>query len=159
MKVRLLTLSQRQPDWVAQGEREYSRRLPREWGFEVLELKPAARSKGTSAERVKEVEAERVQATLARYSRRPLLIALDERGSSWSTTKLADRLGDWQGSGRDVVLLIGGADGLAKDLLTAADERWSLSPLTLPHGLVRIVVVEQLYRAVTIRTGHPYHRS
>lgn len=158
MRVRLLTVSARQPRWVIDGELEYGKRLPREWGFELVELRPHARGKGITVERIRQGEAERVRAALARTPG-CRTIALDERGEPWSTAALAERVGRWQQAGRDLAFVIGGADGLAPELLAAADHRWSLSAATLPHGLVRIVVAEQLYRAASVLAGHPYHRS
>lgn len=155
MKMRLLTVSQRQPGWIVEGATEYVRRMPREWGFEVVEVKPAPRTAGATAARMMAIEAERLQAA-AKNAR---LIALDERGAGWSTADVAARLGQWLQAGRDLAFLIGGADGLDPALRQRADERWSLSPATMPHGLVRIVTAEQLYRAGTVLQGHPYHRS
>lgn len=155
MKLRLLTISNRQPAWVVDGCTEYERRLPREWGFQVVEVKPEARTSGASKERVQAAEALRLRAALPKSCR---VIALDERGSGWSTAELAQRLGRWQQEGRDVAFVIGGADGLDPGFAAAAEQRVSLSAMTLPHGLVRVVVVEQLYRAATILQGHPYHK-
>ena len=102
---------------------------------------------------------EEAEALRAAIPRDALVVALDERGSAWSTRQLADRLAQWQHDGRDIALLVGGPDGLDAQLRTDAGQRWSLSPLTLPHPLVRIVVAEQLYRAHTLLSGHPYHRD
>jgi 23S rRNA (pseudouridine1915-N3)-methyltransferase len=155
MKVRLLTVSHKQPAWVLEGCREYERRLPREWGFELVEVKPAARTRGAATERVQADEAERLRAAAPKGA---LLVALDERGEAWSTATLAERLRAWQREGRTVAFLVGGADGLDPALRSAAAHRVALSAMTLPHGLVRIVVVEQLYRAASLLAGHPYHK-
>lgn len=155
MKVRLLTISHKQPPWVAAACGEYERRLPREWGFAVVVVKPEPRTSGASAERVQAAEAQRLVDALPKSA---LLVALDERGEAWTTQQFAAALARWQSSGRDLAFVIGGADGLAPTLLQRADRRLSLSPLTLPHGLVRVVMVEQLYRAATILQGHPYHK-
>ena len=155
MKVRLLTVSHRQPAWVGEGFDEYSKRLPREWAFQLVEVKPEARTSGSTTERVHRAEAERLQAALPKSAR---VVALDARGKAWTTTELAQQLDRWQHDGRDVAFVIGGADGFDPGFLRGADVRMSLSPLTLPHGLVRIVVVEQLYRAASILRGHPYHK-
>lgn len=154
MKVRLLTVSHRQPAWVVEGCVEYERRLPRQWNFELVEVKPEPRRDGATAERVQAVEAERLR-TAARGAR---LVALDERGAAWTTAEFATRLQRWLQDARDLAFLVGGADGLDPELRDAAEQRLSLSPLTLPHGLVRVVFVEQLYRAATLLQGHPYHR-
>ena len=138
-----------------EGCAEYSKRLPREWGFQLVEVKPEARTSGATTAKVQAAEAQRLRAMLGKGAR---VIALDERGEPWSTRVLADRLARWQQEGRDVVLLVGGADGLDPALRDEAEQRVSLSALTLPHGLVRIVVVEQLYRAASLLQGHPYHK-
>ena len=156
MKVRLLTVSNKQPSWVVEGAEEYARRLPREWGFQIVEVKPEARTAGATTAKVQAAEAVRLRDKLGKGAR---VVALDERGERWSTKDLADRLGRWQQAGHDVALVIGGADGLDAEFLAAAPQRFSLSALTLPHGLVRILVVEQLYRAVALQQGHPYHRG
>jgi 23S rRNA (pseudouridine1915-N3)-methyltransferase len=155
MKIRLLTVSHKQPAWVGEATAEYQQRLPREWGFAVVEVKPEARTSGVTSPRVQAAEAERLRKALG--AARP--IALDERGQPWSTAQWAERLGRWLQEGRDVGIVVGGADGLDQEFARAAEQRVSLSPLTLPHGLVRVVVVEQLYRAATLLQGHPYHRG
>lgn len=155
MKIRLLTVSHKQPDWVQAGCQDFERRLPREWGFQVVEVKPGARTSGAPVAKVQADEAQRLIAAVPKGAR---LVALDERGVGWSTRDLAHRLQQWQQDGRDLALVIGGADGLADEVLRAAEVRLSLSAMTMPHGLVRIVVVEQLYRAATVLQGHPYHK-
>ncbi len=155
MKIRLLTVSHKQPDWVQAGCQDFERRLPREWGFQVVEVKPGARTSGAPVAKVQADEAQRLLAAVPKGAR---LVALDERGVGWSTRDLAHRLQQWQQDGRDLALVIGGADGLADEVLRAAEVRLSLSAMTMPHGLVRIVVVEQLYRAATVLQGHPYHK-
>jgi 23S rRNA (pseudouridine1915-N3)-methyltransferase len=156
MKVRLLTVSHKQPPWVLDGCAEYTKRLPREWAFAVVDIKPDARTSGAPPEKVRAAEAERLRAAVPKGA---LVVALDERGDACSTRQFADRLARWQQQGRDLALLVGGADGLDAALRDGADQRLSLSPLTLPHGLVRVVVVEQLYRAWTLLQGHPYHKA
>jgi len=155
MRVRLLTVSQRQPRWVADGCAEYAKRLPRAWRFEVVEIKPEARTSGVTTERVQAAEADRIRQAIPKGA---LVVALDERGDSWSTERFAEQIEGWQGSGRDLVFVIGGADGLAPGFRNAADHRLSLSRMVMPHGLVRVVMVEQLYRAATVIDGHPYHK-
>lgn len=156
MKIRLLTVSHKQPAWVLEGCEDYQRRLPREWGFQLVEVKPEARTSGSTKEKVQAAEAQRLRAAAPKGAR---LIALDERGDGWSTQQLANWLKRWQQEGRDVAFLVGGADGLDPELRAAAEQRMSLSALTLPHGLVRVVMVEQLYRAASLLSGHPYHRQ
>ena len=155
MRVRLITVSQRQPRWVQEACAEYEKRLPRAWQFQLVEVKPTARTSGADAAKVRREEAVRIRQALPKGA---LLVALDERGRAWSTEQLAARVEQWQQLGRDVALVIGGADGLDPALREAADHCLSLSPMVMPHGLVRVVVVEQLYRVSTVIAGHPYHK-
>ncbi|MBL8726977.1 MAG: 23S rRNA (pseudouridine(1915)-N(3))-methyltransferase RlmH [Planctomycetes bacterium] len=155
MKVRLLTVSHRPPGWVVDGCAEYARRLPRTWNFELVEIRPEPRKDGASTGRVQATEAERLRAAIPHGAR---VVALDERGEAWSTAEFAARLQRWLQDARDLAFLVGGADGLDPTLRDAADHRLALSALTLPHGLVRVLFVEQLYRAATLLQGHPYHR-
>ena len=156
MRIKLLAVGHKQPAWVNQGFAEYGKRLPRECQLDLLEVAPERRGKNSPAEQVKTAEAKRIRETL---TGKEWLVALDERGKEWSSRELASKLEDWMGGGSDVALVIGGADGLAPQLLDEAAQRWSLSRLTLPHGLVRVMVAEQLYRAWSILRGHPYHRE
>lgn len=155
MKIRLIAVGQRPPEWVSRGFTEYARRLPREMPLELIEVAAAVR-KNASGQRAGELEAQRL---LAQVRPGDLLVALDERGKTWSTLELAQKLDDWRMQGRDVAFLIGGADGLDPACRQRADHVLSLSAMTLPHALVRVVLAEQLYRAWTILTGHPYHRG
>lgn len=156
MKIRLIATGGRMPDWVSQALRDYRARLPRHWQFDILELPLAVRGKAQDPRRAMAAEAERVLRALAPAER---LIALDERGRSWDSLQLSTQLAAWQQDGRDLSLVIGGPDGHADSVLARAEQRWSLSPLTLPHAMVRIIVVEQLYRAHSLLSGHPYHRG
>jgi 23S rRNA (pseudouridine1915-N3)-methyltransferase len=144
------------PGWVEQGAGEYRKRLPPELKLELKELALAQRGRGSDAGRAMAKESEAMRKAIPRGDR---VIALDVTGRSFSTEDLAGRLQDWQMSGSNYSLLIGGPDGIDSALLQEAELRWSLSPLTLPHPLVRVLLVEQLYRAWTINTGHPYHRQ
>ena len=143
------------PDWVETACGEYLKRMPREATVEIIEIKPDKRASGKNSTTVQEAEAKRILEACGR----DYLIALDERGAEVTTLQLADRLKTWLGSGRDVSLIIGGADGLHADIKARADWLWSLSKLTLPHGMVRVVLAEQLYRAWTVINNHPYHRE
>lgn len=143
------------PDWVKAGYDEYVRRLPPHLAPRLKEIAGGDR-RGGDAARAKGKEGERLLAALPAGCR---VIALDERGQGWSTAELARQLDEWQAGGQDVALLIGGPDGLAEACLERAAVRWSLSPLTLPHALVRVIVAEQLYRAWSLLQGHPYHRN
>ena len=156
MRIHLLAVGTRMPSWVVEGYREYTRRLPRECSLHLVEIPPAKRHKSMTVEQARQQEG---QALLAALPKDCKVVALDVRGKPWSTETLAAQLDDWLVSGRDVALLVGGPDGLSDACLERADQRWSLSALTYPHALVRIVLAEQLYRAWTISTGHPYHRS
>lgn len=155
MKVRLLAVGQKMPAWVEAGYQEYAGRMPPECRLELVEIPLAQRGKSQPVERAMRQEGERMLGALSNE----MLIALDVRGKAWSTEQLAERLAEWMQGGRDVALVVGGPDGLSEDVLARAEQRWSLSPLTLPHPLVRVVVAEQLYRAMSILKGHPYHRA
>ena len=155
MKIRLLTVSHKQPGWVHEACAEYEKRLPREWGFQLVEVKPDARTSGAPTEKVQAAEAAKLRAALGKNMR---VVALDERGEAWSTRGFADKLKRWQQEARDVAFVVGGADGLEPAFREAADVRLSLSAMTMPHGLVRVVLVEQLYRAASVLAGHPYHK-
>jgi len=156
MRIHLLAAGNRRPQWEQQGFEEYAKRLPRECALVLREI-PLARPAGRSSrERRLENEGTRLLQAVPPKAR---LIGLDERGRAYSSRALAKQLQGWLADGRDLALLVGGPDGLAESCKTAAESCWSLSPLTLPHGLVRILVAEQLYRAWTIRQGHPYHRD
>lgn len=147
------------PAWITAGFNEYAKRMPRDMPLMLTELKPEARrdEPGSGAAlRVLDKEAQRIDAALPKGA---LTVVLDEAGKSVSTQQLAQRLTQWRGQGRDVAFVIGGADGTAARLKARADWLWSLSALTLPHALVRVVLAEQLYRAVSLLNNHPYHRA
>ena len=156
MRAKLIAVGERMPGWVAEGFEEYVKRLSRDLPLELVEIKPGTRGKGRDDARAM---ADEGAALLAALPRDAHVVALDGRGSTWSSEQLADQLSKWRMAGRDVAFLVGGPDGHARDVLQRADQRWSLGSLTLPHMLVRLVVTEQLYRAVTILNGHPYHRG
>jgi 23S rRNA (pseudouridine1915-N3)-methyltransferase len=156
MRIHLIAVGTRMPAWVTDGFQEYARRMPRECRLQLIEIPPGRRGKSASAEQARAQEGGQILAALPKDCR---VIALDVRGRTWSTEALAARLQEWLGAGRDVALLVGGPDGLAADCLSRADESWSLSALTFPHALVRVLLAEQLYRAWTLGTGHPYHRA
>ncbi len=155
MRVRLLAVGNRMPSWVTAGVEEYRKRLPRDFAFEVEEIAPGKRGKNVDVGRAVALEAERIRGRLKGSEHR---VALEVNGHPWSTEALALEAEAWRLAGRDVVLMVGGPDGLDASLSAEADQRWSLSPLTLPHPLVRILLAEQLYRAWTLLVGHPYHR-
>jgi len=156
MDIKLIAVGTRMPAWVTEGYREYARRLPHECGLQLIEIPLGQRPRSGSVQRAVAEEGKRM---LAATGAGPRVIALDVTGRGWSTGQLAEQLRLWLQDGRDVALLVGGPDGLAPGCLQRAEQRWSLSPLTLPHPLVRVVLAEQLYRAWSIINGHPYHRA
>lgn len=156
MKIRLYALGTRMPAWVDEGYRDYARRLRGGWSLELIELPVAKRSARSPTARLVEEEGERL---LAALPPRATVVALDERGIAMASAELARRLADWQREGAPLALMIGGPDGLSARCLARASLRWSLSALTLPHALARVVVAEQLYRAWSILHRHPYHRE
>jgi 23S rRNA (pseudouridine1915-N3)-methyltransferase len=156
VRARLIAIGERMPAWVAAGFAEYCKRLSHELPLQLVELKPGPRGKGRDDARAM---ADEGAAMLAALPRDAHVVALDSHGAAWSSEQLAKQLLDWRMAGRDLAFLIGGPDGHAREVLQRADQRWSLGALTLPHMLVRLVVAEQLYRAVTIVNGHPYHRG
>lgn len=156
MRIVLLALGEKPPLWVRDGCAEYLKRLPKPYAPELIELAAARRGKGRDPVRAIEEEGERVLAALPRGAG---LVALDERGSAWSSKQLVAQLETWSREGRPIALAIGGADGHAPAVMARAEQCWSLGPLTLPHMLARLIVLEQLYRAWSMMTGHPYHRA
>ena len=156
MKVHLVAVGTRMPAWVTEGFDEYARRMPREFPLNLVEIPPQRRTRNADIGRIREMECRKLLDALPRGCR---CIALDERGERWTTRELAARIEAWLADGRDVALLAGGPDGLGRACLQGAETHWSLSPLTLPHPLVRVLVAEQLYRAWSLLQGHPYHRD
>ncbi len=156
MQIHLIAIGQRMPGWVNQGYEEYARRLPASCALRLVEIPAERRGKGADIARTLAREGERMFAAIPRGAR---VIALEVDGQAWSTEALSRELDGWLQSGSDVALLVGGPEGLAPACRQAAQQRWSLSPLTLPHPLVRVVLAEQLYRAHTLLSGHPYHRA
>ena len=155
MRIRVIAVGTKMPKWVEQGVDEYTRRLPPELKLEFKEIALGKRGKGADIQRAIHSEGQQMLAAIGQYDR---VIALDVLGKPWPTEKLAGELQNWQLEGDNISLLVGGPDGLAAECLQRASQRWSLSALTLPHPLVRIVLAEQLYRAWTINSHHPYHR-
>jgi len=156
MHIRLLAVGDRQPAWVDSAFETYARRLPRQWRFALEVVGTAARRKNQAADAAVADEGDRV---LARIRPQEQVVVLDERGAEYSSTELAAALADWQADGRDLAFLIGGPDGVSAACMARADSCWSLSRLTLPHGLARVLFAEQIYRAWSLTTGHPYHRE
>jgi len=156
MKARLVAVGEKAPDGVSAGFAEYQKRLSHWLPLDLVEVAPGLRGKGRDAARAMADEGARVRAALPRGG---WVVALDGRGKAHGSEDLARRLEHWRQQGRDLAFLIGGPEGHDPEVLAAADERWSLGPLTLPHMLVRLVLAEQLYRACSLLANHPYHRA
>ena len=156
MKLLVIAVGQRVPDWAQTAWDDYAKRFPPELRLELKAIKTEPRSGGKTTEQIMAAERQRIEAAIPAGTH---VVALDERGSALTTAALAAKLSQWQGQGGDVALLIGGPDGLHPALRQAAHERIRLSDLTLPHAMVRVLLVEQLYRAWSINAGHPYHRD
>jgi 23S rRNA (pseudouridine1915-N3)-methyltransferase len=156
VRIRVIAVGTRMPEWVDQGCAEYLRRLRSSMPVTLQEVPVARRT--TSASPAQAIETE-TRSLLAALNEDETVIALDERGKQWTTLELSEWLGAQQHEGVDLAFVIGGPDGHGAALLERAQRRWSLSRLTLPHGLVRVLLAEQLYRAATVLAGHPYHRQ
>lgn len=156
MQITVIAVGHRMPGWIENGFREYAKRMPSEWHFTLKELKPVERGGNKTAETVMASEAMKIVSILPKGAR---IIALDEHGKDLTTLQIASHMKTWLQDGRDIVFIIGGADGLDAGLKKQADMLLRLSSLTLPHGMVRILLTEQLYRVFTILQNHPYHRS
>lgn len=156
MQIQLITIGNRMPAWVQQGYDEYAKRLPRECELVLKEIAPGKRAKNSDIARIIKDEGERLLKAIPSDTR---TVTLDIPGKAWTTPDLAEALQRWLNSGQNIALLIGGPEGLSETVKQRADESWSLSKLTLPHPLVRVIVAEQLYRAWSILHNHPYHRE
>ncbi|MFC7418898.1 23S rRNA (pseudouridine(1915)-N(3))-methyltransferase RlmH [Iodobacter arcticus] len=156
MKLTLIAVGHKMPDWIDSGYKEFSKRMPRDFPLQLLELKPDKRGSGKTAQQVMADEAERILAAIPQDAR---VLALDEHGANWTTMQLAEKMKTWQIDGRETVFIIGGTDGLDPSVKKRADQLLQLSAMTLPHGMVRVLLAEQLYRAVSIINNHPYHRE
>jgi 23S rRNA (pseudouridine1915-N3)-methyltransferase len=156
VRLLIVAVGEKPPAWVREGYADYARRLPRPYTPELIEIALGHRGKGADVARAIADEGARVLAALPRQA---LVVALDERGASWSSVDLSRRLGQWSQEGRDVAFVIGGPDGHAPAVRERAALVWSLSALTLPHGLVRVLLAEQCYRAWSLLQNHPYHRA
>lgn len=156
MHIRLIAVGDRQPAWVLQAFDQYVRRLPRQWQFRLDVVATAKRGTDNDSAKAKQTESRKVLEKLLPAEQ---VVLLDEAGRQWSSAELAAQLLMWQDAGRDLVFVIGGPDGMDDKCQQRADSHWSLSNLTLPHGMARVLFAEQLYRAWTMTTGHPYHRA
>lgn len=156
MRILLIAVGSKMPAWITQGYEEYARRMPAECSLQLIEIPAGKRGKGADLSRIMQHEGEQ---TLAAVPKSAKVIAMDVKGRAWSTEELAKQMETWRQDGRDVALLVGGPEGLAPQCLDQAEQRWSLSNMTLPHPLVRIVIAEQLFRAWSVLSNHPYHRQ
>ncbi len=156
MKIRILALGHRQPAWVQQATQDYLQRMPREMGLQVVEVKPEPRTSGRNTEQILELEAQRLR---QQFHPQEVRYALDERGALWTTQELAQTLERHQQQAQSPCFLIGSADGLHPRIKQDCHALLALSRMTLPHGLVRVLLAEQLYRSYSLLQGHPYHRA
>jgi 23S rRNA (pseudouridine1915-N3)-methyltransferase len=154
--IRLLAVGDRQPTWVDDAFGIYTERFPREWKFRLDTIATVRRNKNDKSRQAMEAEGELITAKLNQTEQ---VVLLDERGKQLTSKSLASKLSDWQSDGQDLCFVIGGPDGVSDSVRQRADMMWSLSQLTLPHGMARALLSEQLYRAWSLQTGHPYHRD
>lgn len=156
MRINVIAVGKRMPGWVSEGYEDYVTRFPPDFPIRLIEIPAGKRTKGADIQRLMHHEGEQMNAAIVEGDH---VVALTEQGQLWSTSALSKQLQNWQDAGGGLNFLIGGPEGLATQTLARAKWRWSLSPLTFPHPLVRILLVEQLYRALSILRHHPYHRG
>ena len=156
MRFTIVAMGERMPGWVDEGFGDYVRRMPRTLRVELKEVRPEPRREGRSVEQILEAEAERIEAAIPKGN---LRVALDEHGRALTSLELAGQIDTWRSDSQDIAFIVGGPDGLAPRLKAAAASTMRLSSYTLPHGLVRVILAEQLYRAISILANHPYHRE
>lgn len=156
MVIQLIAVGTKMPTWINDGFNHYQRRFPKDCSLQLTEIAASKRAKNADIKRVLREEGEKTLTSIPNGNR---IVTLEVTGRHWSTEQLANQLQIWQMDGRNVSLLVGGPEGLAPDCLAVSEQRWSLSNLTLPHPLVRVIIAESLYRAWTINQHHPYHRS
>jgi 23S rRNA (pseudouridine1915-N3)-methyltransferase len=156
MNIHLLAVGTKMPKWVSIAYQEYAQRLPMKCSLVLKEITAEKRTKNSNIEAIIDKESEKIKAAIPANCR---IVALEVTGKIWSTEKLAVRLEAWMMGGQDIALIVGGPDGLNDEILAMAHEKWSLSELTFPHPLVRVILAEQIYRAYSIIENHPYHRA
>jgi 23S rRNA (pseudouridine1915-N3)-methyltransferase len=156
MQIQVVAVGNKMPQWVVEGVREYTKRFPADCKLSFTEITPGKRAKTSNIEKVTFEEGQKCLQAIPRGNR---IVALEVLGKQWTTANLATQLEQWKMDGRDVSLLIGGPEGLSPECKAAAHQQWSLSPLTLPHPMVRVIVAEALYRAWSVTQNHPYHRE
>jgi 23S rRNA (pseudouridine1915-N3)-methyltransferase len=154
--IRLIAVGDRQPSWVDAAFAQYSARFPREWKFRLDAIPTVRRNKNDKSLQAMDTEGDSI---LARLASDEQVILLDERGKQTTSMSLSTQMSEWQADGRDLCFIIGGPDGVPESVRQRADRMWSLSELTLPHGIARVLLSEQLYRSWSLQAGHPYHRS
>ena len=155
MHIHIIAIGDRMPDWVGYGYKEYVKRLPTQYQPKLYELASVKRTKNSNLNRILEIESKKIKSAIPPGSH---VIALDQPGKAIATEDLVNSLREWSLSGLNIAMLIGGPDGLSETCIQEADEQWSLSRMTLPHQMVRIIIAEQLYRAWSILNKMPYHR-
>ena len=156
MKLQLIAVGTKMPDWVTTGFQEYVRRFPQDMPLTLTEVAAGKRGKNADIKRILQQEGEKMMAAVPKGNR---IVTLEVLGRPWTTEQLATNMNNWQSDGRNVSLLVGGPEGLAPECIAASEQKWSLSPLTLPHPMVRVILAESLYRAWSINNNHPYHRE
>jgi 23S rRNA (pseudouridine1915-N3)-methyltransferase len=156
MRIQLIAVGTKMPVWVEQGYQQYARRFGADMALQLTEVAAGKRGKNADIKRILQKEGEHTLAAVPKGNR---IVTLEVTGAPWTTPQLAQNMEKWQMDGRDVSLLIGGPEGLSPECIESSEQRWSLSALTLPHPLVRIVVAESLYRAWSLNNNHPYHRE
>jgi 23S rRNA (pseudouridine1915-N3)-methyltransferase len=156
MKIKLVSVASKMPKWVEAGYQEFAKRLPKDCALELIEIPLSKRGKNADINRLMNKERDLI---LAKIQQQDHVCALEVNGKPHTTSQLAERLDAWKNMGKNIVLLVGGPEGLHQDCRDRANELWSLSNLTLPHPIVRIVLAETLYRAWSVNAGHPYHRE
>lgn len=156
MKINIITIGKASDSWLETGYKEYAKRIPSNCQINLLELPPVKRTKSSNISNLLTMEANRLIAAVPQNS---LMIALDEHGQEFNTFELTRKMSVWYQEQQDITLIVGGPDGLAPLVIESAYLVWSLSRLTLPHQLVKIIIIEQIYRAWSIMNNHPYHRN
>lgn len=156
MKIYLIAVGNKMPKFVEEGYKEYAKRFPKDCSLELVEIPAQKRGKNADIARITEQEGNQMIAAIPKGA---LVVTLDIPGKMYNTEQLAEELNSWKNSGRDVALLVGGPEGLSPACKALAEKSWSLSPLTLPHPIVRIILAEALYRAWSVTANHPYHRA
>ncbi len=156
MKIRILAVGQKMPKWVEQTYNDYNKRLQKNQQIELVEISPIHRGKSISSNKAKTLEGKKILAALHPQEK---IIVLDEYGKLVSTKQVAESIKKWQMNSIDIAIVIGGADGISQEVKSCAYTTWSLSLLTFPHPLVRVILIEQIYRAYSIIANHPYHRE